>query len=435
MKFWPTIKQLQSALLTASLLALAVGSVWPQPLLAAAACESNYGEASLILEYVSGPSDRYSLEQPIAGASSVATIGEYIQLVYQFAVGLASIIAVVLIMVGGLRWIAAAGNESAITQAKEMITSAVLGLIIAMLSYTILLFLNPTLLDIETKIAKIPLPLACGTPDPVVESIPSIAGLNGKGSRSCQNLSLEIQRIATEMRASKCSTCTIVVGNSYRTHESQAELYSCYIRAKEELGVTDGSKCPDDCGSCNLAAKPCCGNHEDGMAVDLYLEGSNKGLASSAGFLKGYQNNGGSGGSISQGAVGGDCTGTKNPDLCLNQQLLREIMTKTTNSKFTSIDAEWWHFDFQGTCNSAGTTCTPVAGKADNAYCKANSETIYKLADCNGSAPSCPASDSKSWTLISGSCATGQHYEFSTGATRASGTSAGYNGLPGCVNN
>src|SRR3989338_8645953 len=88
--------------------------------------------------YVSGPEDKYTLEQPFGGTAAVANLGEYIQLVYQFALGVVGIFAVVLIMFGGLRWISAAGNESVIGEAKEIITSAVTGLAIALLSYIIL---------------------------------------------------------------------------------------------------------------------------------------------------------------------------------------------------------------------------------------------------------------------------------------------------------
>ncbi|EKD76204.1 MAG: hypothetical protein ACD_43C00192G0001, partial [uncultured bacterium] len=195
----------------------------------------------------------------------------------------------------------------------------------------------------------------------------------------------------------------------------------------------EGRPCVAGCGGCNFALPPCCSNHEDGKAVDLYLEGSNVGLPSSKEYVAMYYNNGGSGGTISQGAVGGDCSTTANPDLCLNQQNLRKYMT-VTGSKFTAISNEWWHFDFNGDCSSATSTCTPTSsGKANNAYCKATGETIYKLAECSGSAASCPVSSGKTWQILGGSCTTGQHLEFSTGATMVTGVTDGYAGLPGCI--
>ncbi|MFA6475560.1 MAG: hypothetical protein WCV88_05180, partial [Patescibacteria group bacterium] len=45
-------------------------------------------------EYVPGPVESYNFEQPFGGVASVKNIGEYIQLVYQFALGIVGIIAV-----------------------------------------------------------------------------------------------------------------------------------------------------------------------------------------------------------------------------------------------------------------------------------------------------------------------------------------------------
>lgn len=85
----------------------------------------------------------YTLEQPFAGISTITSFSQYLQLVYGFALGVIGMIAVVLIMFGGLRWLGAAGNEQAITEAKEIIISALTGLVIALLSYMILIFINP----------------------------------------------------------------------------------------------------------------------------------------------------------------------------------------------------------------------------------------------------------------------------------------------------
>lgn len=94
----------------------------------------------------------YRLEQPFGGKASIGSFGEYVQLLYQYALGLVGIIAVVLIMFGGLRWITAAGNESVIGEAKEIVVSAVTGLVIALLSYTILVFINPRLVDLPLSV-------------------------------------------------------------------------------------------------------------------------------------------------------------------------------------------------------------------------------------------------------------------------------------------
>ena len=97
----------------------------------------------------------YTLEQPFAGISKITNTSQYVNAVYRFALGIVGIMAVVLIMFGGLRWMAAAGNESIITEAKEIVTSAVIGLTIALLSYVILAFINPQILIFGFTPAKI----------------------------------------------------------------------------------------------------------------------------------------------------------------------------------------------------------------------------------------------------------------------------------------
>ena len=78
-----------------------------------------------------------------------ANIVDYIIAAYRFLVGLAAVVAVVMIMVNGYRWIFAAGNSSQIEDAKGGITSAVVGLTLALVSVQLLNFINPRLTDFD----------------------------------------------------------------------------------------------------------------------------------------------------------------------------------------------------------------------------------------------------------------------------------------------
>ena len=161
------------------------------------ATTSTTGEAAAA-DYVPGPESAYTLEQPFAGKASVKNIGEYIQLVYRFALGIVGIIAVVLIMFGGLRWMAAAGNESMITEAKEIVTSAVTGLVIALLSYVILAFINPQTLDLSVSVFKIPKPPVTSCPNPpTLLTVNDIDGLAGNSAQACPNAIQALQEVAT----------------------------------------------------------------------------------------------------------------------------------------------------------------------------------------------------------------------------------------------
>ncbi len=117
----------------------------------------------------------YILEQPLGARQQVANIGEYINLVYRFALSIVGVIVTVLIMIGGLIWLSSGGNEQLISQAKEMISSAVIGLIIALFSYSILYWINPNLLLVDLSVFKIPTPstpedYTCLSDRPLIES-------------------------------------------------------------------------------------------------------------------------------------------------------------------------------------------------------------------------------------------------------------------------
>jgi hypothetical protein len=88
------------------------------------------------------------------GDISIPYIAVYIAGFYKFGVAAAAVLAVIMIMVSGFRWLAAAGNAGTIGEAKRSITSAVIGLILAVGSYTALQVINPDLLNLKSIVIK-----------------------------------------------------------------------------------------------------------------------------------------------------------------------------------------------------------------------------------------------------------------------------------------
>ncbi len=86
----------------------------------------------------------------------VRDLADYLGIVYQYLVGIAGVVAVALIMWGGLKWIFAGGDSGKITEAKKTISNAVIGLILALGSFLLLNTINPALVNLRLpKIAKI----------------------------------------------------------------------------------------------------------------------------------------------------------------------------------------------------------------------------------------------------------------------------------------
>ena len=91
-------------------------------------------------------------DSPIKTLYCVKGFPEYIESIYKMFIGIVGILAVIMIMVGGFQWLLAAGNAQKISGAKATIISAVMGLVLALMSYTILNIVNPNLTNLSLKV-------------------------------------------------------------------------------------------------------------------------------------------------------------------------------------------------------------------------------------------------------------------------------------------
>jgi len=64
---------------------------------------------------------------------------------YYFIIGIAGLAAFIMLIIGGFKWLTSAGNPAAISDAKDQITKALLGLLIILSSWLILQVINPEL--------------------------------------------------------------------------------------------------------------------------------------------------------------------------------------------------------------------------------------------------------------------------------------------------
>jgi hypothetical protein len=107
---------------------------------------------------VASAGEIFDAQVPIPGAviefdETTRPIAMYIKAVYTYAVGAVGILAAVMLMVGGLRWILAGGNSSSISEAKDIIFASISGLVLVMTSYLILNQINPNLVDLEKNVS------------------------------------------------------------------------------------------------------------------------------------------------------------------------------------------------------------------------------------------------------------------------------------------
>lgn len=71
------------------------------------------------------------------------SIGELFVKIYNFGIGIVALAAFVTLVLAGVMYLTAGDNESRATQAKKWIWNAIIGLVIALLSYLILFTINP----------------------------------------------------------------------------------------------------------------------------------------------------------------------------------------------------------------------------------------------------------------------------------------------------
>lgn len=95
------------------------------------------------------PSGVVTTEIAFGGKTQFLHLGEFIKTNYNYAIGIAAILAVIMIIVAGVQWVTSGGNSESIGSAKKRIGGALVGLFIAYMSYVILNTINPALVGLR----------------------------------------------------------------------------------------------------------------------------------------------------------------------------------------------------------------------------------------------------------------------------------------------
>lgn len=93
--------------------------------------------------------------QVSVGGYEVEGIDQYIKRLYIFLVGISSLVAGIMIVWAGVKWLTSAGSPDKITDAKHKIGNALIGLVLVLGSYVILQTINPALVSLRLPPVKI----------------------------------------------------------------------------------------------------------------------------------------------------------------------------------------------------------------------------------------------------------------------------------------
>jgi hypothetical protein len=100
--------------------------------------------------------------QTNAGSVDVPWLADYLTGVYRYAVFFASILAAVILIIGGVQWLTAAGDSGRVGAAQKKIINSVVGLVLVLGSYLVLSTINPNLVALK------PLRIKTVPPEPAV---------------------------------------------------------------------------------------------------------------------------------------------------------------------------------------------------------------------------------------------------------------------------
>ncbi len=93
------------------------------------------------------PAGKTKTSISFGGRSEFANVGDFILVMYKYLLAVASILAVIVIIVAGVQWTVSGGNSEMISSAKKRIGGALIGLFIGYMSYFILNTINPALVS------------------------------------------------------------------------------------------------------------------------------------------------------------------------------------------------------------------------------------------------------------------------------------------------
>jgi len=112
------------------------------------ACKSNMDSKGNEIGFCS-PVGRADTQISFGGKTSFANLGEFIQYIYKYSILVAAVLSIFMLVIAGVSWTTSAGNSEKTTSAKKKISGALVGLLLALISYNILNLLNPYMVNMR----------------------------------------------------------------------------------------------------------------------------------------------------------------------------------------------------------------------------------------------------------------------------------------------
>ena len=200
---------------------------------------------------------------PETGVVKNNLIGLYVTAIYRYLIGAAALISVTLVMIAGVQYATAGGNQDRITKAKNRMRNAIVGVIILLLVYNIAFLIDPRTVRFDSlsirTISGVDLVPPGGEDDNVRATVPldgNVVPLTGENilppldSLLDPDTLLALQGAAQDFYTNYQQN--IVITSAYRPLEKQATMF--YNNCLATGGICSVATC-NPAGSSPVVAK------------------------------------------------------------------------------------------------------------------------------------------------------------------------------------
>jgi len=255
---------------------------------------------------------------------SVGYLGDYISGFYLYVIGIGTTIAIILIMVAGLRYAMAAGGGD-LEGAKRMIRNAVTGLVLLLCVYLLLFLINPALtLFKPLELVLIPEPeeheddVISGS---VATSFAASTQSNVQGPGKEQIPSDLVQSLDAAAKVLAQDGYGLYITSSYRSVEKQKELIAQNCKNPPGSATCDPKPGrPTTCILKNLDPATC--PHTTGRALDVWATKDGQVCITQS-----------------------QCSSDPSTDACRANECQSALIEAMRAQGFCSLSSEAWHFE------------------------------------------------------------------------------------------
>jgi len=98
---------------------------------------------------VSIPESTITAQAKIQLANNTSLLSDYIIAIFKYSIGIVGIIAAIVLMFGGVRWLTAGGNSGVVSEARTYIIGSLTGLLLSLGSFLLLSTINGNLVNLK----------------------------------------------------------------------------------------------------------------------------------------------------------------------------------------------------------------------------------------------------------------------------------------------